>query len=331
MTWLFDLNKLKQGDILFSRSRNIGKAIAKATKGPYSHVMLYVGGTLIHAERNGVWSKNPQRITVEDPSLLNAFRLKNPLDENSLISLEDFARSKVGSLYSIPQAISTLRKPNSVIANEEQFCSRLVAQSFRAVNIELVDNPDFCTPNQIANSKMLEAVIGCVRKASIKNIEFSKTKDYNLEIQKETYIWLRKVRDLTKRRGLKPIHTQNDVNNLVIENPGLDKVIGNYVKSTKYSDYFDIDKKMNPWRYDSAKFIKNILATPFPLESLEIEKEINQSQIERYEKNLTGAEQNYQTGLSFFEIDLNLTNNILKYLYDWRLSIFNAENFLQSS
>ncbi|MCA3149436.1 MAG: hypothetical protein ING18_10210 [Burkholderiales bacterium] len=108
--WKFDLTVLQKGDVLFTRSNFIGTGIARVTKGQFGHVMLYLDGVIIHAETKGVWSKNPQRIIMNEQSRLAAYRLKNPLSAESLQRIEDYARSSVGGIYSIPQAAKSLQK-----------------------------------------------------------------------------------------------------------------------------------------------------------------------------------------------------------------------------
>jgi len=331
MKWLFDTDKLRPGDILFSRSPYVGKIIAKSTKGAYSHVMLYVGDSLIHAEPNGVWSKNPQRLLVDDPSRLSAYRVKEQISGEALQILENFARTKVGGLYSIPQAVSTVRRAATAVANDEQFCSRLVAQSFQAIGVNLVDVPDFCTPNQIAKSPLLEPVIDCVREASAADISFSETEDYNLQLQKETYIWLKKVRKLSERRKLRAIVAQNDVGAMVLENPSLDHVVSNYVRSTRYLDFSDIDRSRNPWRYDVRLFLEKVGSHPSPMHVVSRERAINESNIRRHEINLLAAANNAKSGLEFFGMELELAHKILDEMYEWRGVMEEAERRMHTA
>jgi len=290
--------------------------------------MLYLGDTLIHAEPGGVWSKNPQRLIADDPTRLGAFRLEEGLTGIELDQIEIYARTNIGALYSIPQAVLSARKSKKRSANDKQFCSRLVAQCYQNAGISIVEFPDFCTPNQISKSDLLAPIENCVRQATDGDIRFSKTVDYNLELQKETFTWLKKVRNLSEQHGLRPISNQNDVGHLVLENPHLDLTIYNYVTATKYPTLYDADRRKNPWRYESSSFLQKIISQPSPRDALARQKEINQSNIERHEKNLAAAIPQAASGLKYFEIDLILTKNILNEMYLWREAIIQAERYL---
>lgn len=263
--WKFSEQKLKKGDLLFTRSKLVGDSIAKATKGDFGHVMLYLGNTVIHADTNGVWSKNTQRILVRDPSRLAAYRLKKPLSQEQLEKIENFARNKVGSIYSIPEATQSVpflrrKKLKRVHRNQSdrQFCSRLVAQSFSDAQIYLVDNVDYCTPVDIAQSNLLEEIPDAVVQANDEEIAFYKTKDPNLKLQKATYSWLNKVRDLAEENKLGTVSTQAEVTLFLCKNPQFDNVVCDYINATEYVSLYDFDKVKNPWRYDGKKMLEHL-------------------------------------------------------------------------
>ncbi|MCA3157253.1 MAG: hypothetical protein ING14_07010 [Burkholderiales bacterium] len=65
-----------------------------------------------------------------------------------------------------------------------------MAQSFAVVDVNLVCNIDYCTPNEIAASMLLQEVPDAIVPASAADINFSRTPDFNLKIQLETYKWL---------------------------------------------------------------------------------------------------------------------------------------------
>lgn len=59
--WMFDWAVLQNGDVLFTRRKVVGTGIAKATKGRFGHVMLYLDGMVTHIDINkDVWSRNCQ-------------------------------------------------------------------------------------------------------------------------------------------------------------------------------------------------------------------------------------------------------------------------------
>lgn len=248
---MFDLPRLQKGDVLFTRSKLIGDGIAKATDGRFGHVMLYLDDLIIHADTKGVWSKNPQRILVNDQTRLAAFCPKVALSANHLQRIEDYARSRVGSLYSIPEAAKS-RQASTTTGRyilDRQFCSRLVAQSFAEAGINLVVNFDYCTPNEIARSALLQEIPGAVRQADAAEIAFKGTSDFNLELQVETNRWLNRVRSLAERHQLAPIYSQSDVGRWLLDHPKFDAEVCAYIQETRYLTFFDADARNNPWRY----------------------------------------------------------------------------------
>jgi hypothetical protein len=319
---MFDRSVLKKGDVLFTRSPVVGTGIAKVTKGQFGHVMLYLEDLIIHADLKGVWSKNPQRILMNEQSRLAAFRLKASLFEAYLERIESFARRRVGSIYSVPQAFQSLKKHPEEIAERyvlhTQFCSRLVAQSFAEVGINLVANIDFCTPNQIAESPLLYEVANAVVQASADDIEFTKTPDYNIKIQIETYRWLAKVRALAEKRNLKSVNAQSDVGQMVFDNPHLDGEICSYIQATQYLKLYDSDEEKNPWRYNPHLLLEVITSSPSPSLRLAVESNLCKNNFERASEERLRAIQNARSGLGYFVLEERLQTNRFIQMVKWR-------------
>lgn len=320
--WMFDRDVLQKGDILFSRSPYTGTSIAKVTKGRFGHVMLYLGDTIIHADTKGVWSKNPQRILMNEQSRLAAFRLKKPLSADHLHRVETFARLRIGSIYSIPQAINSLKKrPDEIAERYElhtQFCSRLVGQCFAEVGVNLVSDFDFCTPNQIADSELLTELEGCVAEANEDAIQFNKTRDFNSELQRETYRWLSQVRALAMKKNLKPVSAQHEVGELVLTNPHLDAEVCRYVEATKYLKLSGIDMRVNPWRYNPILLMHVLRSTPSFKTALAEERKINESNLRRFEKERLKANHNARSGLRYFALEQQLYTKLVAQMHIWK-------------
>lgn len=320
--WMFDRSVLKKGDVLFTRSPAVGTSIAKVTKGRFGHVMLYLEDLIIHADLKGVWSKNPQRILMNEQSRLAAFRLKGSLSEAHLERIESFARRRVGSIYSVPQAIQSLKiRPDEIAERYElhtQFCSRLVAQSFAEVGINFVAHFDFCTPNEIAESPLLHEVANAVVQASADDIAFTKTPDYNMKIQIEAYRWLTKVRALAEKRNLTPVNAQSDVGQMVLDNPHLDATICSYIQATQYLKLYDSDEQKNPWRYNPHLMLNAIASTPTPSSSLVVERNLCQMNFQRVGEERLKAIKNARSGLGYFVLEEQLQTNRFIQMVRWR-------------
>ena len=307
--WMFDLAVLQKGDVLFTRSKVVGTGIAKATKGRFGHVMLYLDGMIIHADTKGVWSKNPQRILMNDQSRLTAYRLKNPLSEDSLEKIESYARSRVGSLYSIPQAVKSLQKrPRRATDRyllDRQFCSRLVAQSL----------------NEIAESALLQEVPYAVVLASPAEAAFYKTPDFNMEIQVETYRWLNQVRDLAEKHQLRPIYAQSDVGQWILDYPQFDAEVCGYIESTKYIALNDADKRKNPWRYHPQLMLKVLMNSSSPEEALAFESHQNKLNLDRINGERLKAIHNARSGLGYFKLEEKLQTYRLAQMFMWKEAV----------
>lgn len=323
--WKFDLAVLQRGDVLFTRSKFVGTGIAKATKGRFGHVMLYLDSTIIHADTKGVWSKNPQRILMNESNRLAAYRLKDPLSTDFLQRIESYARLRVGSLYSIPQALKSLQKYQEKAADrlflERQFCSRLVGQSFAEVGIHLVDDFDFCTPNEIAESALLQEVSHAVVPASAEDIAFSKTQDFNLEIQVETYRWLKQVRSLAEMHKLRPVYAQSDVGQWILDHPRFDAEICAYIQGTKYLSLNDADKRKNPWRYHPKLMLATLMNSPSPEKALAFERYHNALNFNRINEERLKAIHNARSGLGYFKIEEQLQTSRFAQMVMWKESV----------
>ncbi|WP_175716891.1 YiiX/YebB-like N1pC/P60 family cysteine hydrolase [Burkholderia anthina] len=330
--WMFDLTALQKGDVLLTRSKFIGDGIATATKGQFGHVMLYLESTIIHADTKGVWSKNPQRILMNDQSRLAAYRLKKPLSNPELHTIESYARSRVGSLYSIPQAAKSLQNlPTNTkgrFSLDRQFCSRLVAQSFQQCGISLVANYDYCTPNEIAESALLEEVPHAVVPASDADIAFYKTRDFNIEIQLETYRWLKQVRDLTERHQLRPVYAQSDVGQWILDHPQFDTVICDFIRNTKYLALNDADKRKNPWRYHPQLMINELKSCSSPEEALAAERYQSALNYNRIYNERLKAIHNAQSGLGYFKLEEQLLTMRLAQMVMWKDAVAYASEVI---
>ncbi len=332
--WKFDLAVLQKGDVLFTRSKFVGTGIAKATNGRFGHVMLYLDHMIIHADTKGVWSKNPQRILMNDQSRLAVYRLKNPLSVESLQRIESYARSRVGSLYSIPQATKSIQSPIKKATDrylqDRQFCSRLLAQSFAEVGINLVADINYCTPNEIADSAFLQEVPNAVVLASAGDIDFCATPDFNEEIQVETYKWLNQVRALSEKHKLRPVYAQSDVSQWVIDHPQFDAVICDYIQGTKYLSLYDVDNKKNPWRYTLILMLEKLRSSPSPEAALASECSQNQLNLERIHNERLIAIQNSRSGLRYCILEEQLLTNRLVQMLKWKSVVDDATQIIGS-
>ncbi|MFT4927395.1 MAG: hypothetical protein ACI8WB_003502 [Phenylobacterium sp.] len=311
--YLLDLNKLQVGDIILQSgdTKIVSDLIKKITNSDYSHAMIYVDFTLIHAVTGGVFSKNPQRILVKGKNDLKVLRIRNEVNSSTIETVADFARSLIGSLYSKREAIAAVNCGENKIANNKQFCSRLVAQCYDSQGISLVENTDYCTPEDLNTSPILIEVNDCVRAAEPADLEMNERKDPNLEHQKETFKWLKNARNLFKKEGIE-IQTLNDVDQGLIDNRKLDKRICKYIEKTKYLEQYSTDRVANKYRYKMTDFLERLNSDPNQQEFISQEIKLNEGEVNRHSKNFAIANKNYkQSKLKFAKLNKKLHRNVL--------------------
>ncbi|EKB0634066.1 hypothetical protein OMZ24_003515 [Vibrio cholerae] len=314
MKYLLDLDKLQQGDIVLEAGETpvISEVIKKVTKSDYSHAMIYIDHSLIHAvKKGGVFSKNPQRILLSSKDSFKVLRLKDPALHSRLESVCDNARAKVGSLYSTTEAGKAVLPNKPQGKNRKQFCSRLVAQSYKEARIELVNNADYCTPEDINNSSLLEVVNDCVREATEQDIEMASREDPNLENQEETFKWLKLAREHLKKEGA-DIQTINDISQHLVNDKSSDKRICKFIESTRYLKLYNVDRKLNPYRYNVQEFTEKMQTALNHDTLIASEVDLNRRELERHRKSIGIARQNYRNfNLKFTKLHIQLYRNIL--------------------
>jgi len=68
-----------------------------------------------------------------------------------------------------------------------QTCTRFVAQAFANADIHLVDDADFCTPEELLTSKLLMLVDNVLVKASEQDIEIANSSAILPELYQKKY------------------------------------------------------------------------------------------------------------------------------------------------
>jgi hypothetical protein len=285
----------------------------------YSHAALYVGGTAIEATLEGVFSKNPQRMIFEKSTDVLVLRVKRPLSIEEARVICSYAQSKVGSLYALNEAITV--RARSLLNHQEtkqQFCSRLVALSFKHANFDLANirNAAFCTPRQLSLCKAFQPVIGIVRPAREAEIHFANTEDPARENLRQIYDWLDKVRELvTQDQALAKnwdIQAQNDVNDFLLAHPEHDEAVSNFVDQSGYLEFYKIEAKQNSYRYNPELFMFHLAHAEDQEEFLDSEIDKERELVYRY----ASMQEEFcklfkKSGLRFFKQHVELYTNLV--------------------
>jgi hypothetical protein len=164
-----------------------------------------------------------------------------------------FARTEIGKQYSVPEAIrSKMKRNSSSEANSNrQFCSRLVAQAYAEAGVNIVTNPDYCYPQDIANSPFMMKVRDCEQTLSDEEIEMVKSPSATDTQTKVINNLLTSIRILTNT----DIQTLDQLTRYLYQNPECDHAISRILQSSGYLSLWKIDIKDCPWNYDSVKFL----------------------------------------------------------------------------
>lgn len=252
--FLIDLDKIESGDIILKRSSDRESLlIRQRSNSEYSHAILYVGvSSCIESDGLGVQSQNLQRVLIENIDDVAVLRVKDISIKNKIPGVTVFARQKIGMEYSTEEA-KIARLENDISAKEpnRQFCTRFIAQAYSHVGIQLVKNPDYCSPQEILESTQLIRVNDILRKADANEIQFAMDKNNILEKQKDIHNFiLENAREISKE----DIQTFEQLSKFLVENPQFDDSISQIVINSGYLEMWKKEVSNNPWHYDCEKF-----------------------------------------------------------------------------
>ena len=260
--YLLNWQDLEEGDIvLTSERRFVSWVIRKFTRCNYSHAAVYVGnGSLLESTKRYSFSINIQRLAFEEPNMVAVLRLNNGLSAPAKHALVNFMREKVGALYSVPRAVSSvLGNAGRWVRNMlgaglprfltgSQYCSHYVAEGYATIGIELTDKGVNCSPGDLFRSNKLVRLENIVHVADAKEMEILAKKDYVLENKRRMSKWLNKTRLLGIAFGT-CISDVNDVRQFLLRHRSLDRLIVGWILSSKYHSTYRNDLTANPCRY----------------------------------------------------------------------------------
>lgn len=301
--YTFDLSKLEFGDILISTSRTLGGMAIRGTTGtPWSHAMLYGDKVIIHADRGGVFSRNPQRCLFGEGEG-GAYRLIEK-DDTVTKNAVEFAKNLVGGLYSVPEAIASgvLRNTSTESLTDGQFCSRLVAQAYLAGGVSLVTNPAYCFPSDLVlREDLVFEVTDAIRLATETDFAINRTVDTLAIAQARTYAWLTPVSALIREKNLGRATTIAQVLDAVRRHPGeLDSAVARHIATSGYAQNFELDREVNPYRYNVEAFEAALLSTDKDRDEIFLEHLEASERLHREALAQVGS--NRGTGLETFDV-----------------------------
>lgn len=254
---------LRPGDIvLTARKSLVSKGIRLATLGDVSHAMITVThGSVIDATNIGVHARSIRRELFRDEDRIYAFRARGPLAPETLQQIIAYARSQVAVPYSTREAIRTvagLTRPRE----RWQFCSRLVAQAFAHAGMPLVPDQDYCSPEDLRVSPLLEDLGDiCEPVTFAQALALRRESDPVARMQAMQNQILADVRQLGAE-----VYTFGELSQLVEARAELDDAIAAILTRSGYLDLWRDDIDKNRPHYDLA--LLNTLTTPESAEAI---------------------------------------------------------------
>lgn len=263
---------LLAGDIVLTAANTAtSKAIRLGTQSEFSHVMMMINKcAYVHAIANGVESGNIQREIFDKPEYMQVLRLKNR--EKYALSLEQVIKEvtqDIAKLYSVPNAINAKFKiPLKFNTIEtKRYCSQLVALAYKKANINLVKDPDHCTPEEILQSGLLERINIKLTDISsseihplykLKLLEPNPLSLHNQQIREATI----EVQKITSNSNL----SFYNIDNFLVKNKNLDDKITYIFLQKGYFDFPQRIKEANPYWYDNQYEFKNFIDNNYSIQ-----------------------------------------------------------------
>jgi hypothetical protein len=284
--YVFDLTKLQAADILLiNTSERFSAIMQRKTGSIYHHAMLYVGNSsYIHSDKvPGVQADNAMRMTFDNLEAAIALRIRNDSDVD-LNSVINNARAKVGTAYSVEEAIRTVKEPSEEdFESNRQFCTRLVSQAFAEAGLRVVPDPDYCSPQDLINSEHFYVVKNILKSPNKEELEYAQ--EENTVLTRQTNIHneiLSKSRSLTGE----DIQTLNQLSEYVIAHPELDNKISDVLVDSGYLHMWQLELEKNPHHYDFKAFTEHV-ESKYWLSASEKLSKVAEANNERYSTNLS--------------------------------------------
>ena len=244
-----NIEALQRGDIILTTSTEKESSIIKAaTFSDISHAMLCVSRvSVMDSTGEGVQARNVQKLFYPDSCAIYILRPKVTLPESALTEVINYIRQVVGTPYALDEAMVAIAKTGK--GSSKQFCSRLVARAFAAAGVNIVKNPDFCTPADLKRSKLLVHIENPSVSAEDGEVEsMQEHGDQTIKMRAITNSLLEKA-----KATISKIENINDLIKAAIEFPEHDEALATALQNSGYLDLWQEELKIYPWRYDPVK------------------------------------------------------------------------------
>ncbi len=203
--------------------------------------------SIIDSTMEGVHPRNPQRMFFEDDEKVFQFRLKEAAAPSQLAAITEYARAQVVARYSLPEAarsVLALRRPRT----RKQFCSRLVAQAYRQAGFDLVPDADYCSPEALRRSPLLQELPVQTETVPQEEVDWWNSSPDGVEKTQEGYNELFNL----IRKFAPDVETHDDLLRFRLKHPDADPHVIQAFHSSGFLDLWRHELAVHPWRYDHA-------------------------------------------------------------------------------
>lgn len=248
MKFKLDERKLQPGDIILAGYNDAdSREIQRRTNSLYSHAMLYWYSSIIHSTEI-VITENPSRMLYEDGENVCVLRLKAELRQDARIKiLIDYARSFVGTLYD-KVALDAMAEDAEFKPNKNrQMCAKFVAQCFNHVLIDLVDDYERCSPQDLINLRVIDIINDVLIEATPIDEEFANTPDVTSDQYRAIFSIINRLR---KKFPDADIMSLQQLESFLESNPEQDEVIVDIMSKTDYFKLWEIEREKCPYLYN---------------------------------------------------------------------------------
>ncbi len=307
--YIINFTKLIPGDILLTRSDDrVSQIIRNKTKSEYSHASLYVSqSSYIHSNVNGVCSENIQNILLKNSDDAVVLRLKK--NEYLIPKAIEFARLSIGTEYDLDEAKKVGQENDYSTANaNRQFCTRFVAKAYEYAGLHLVEDPEYCSAQQLLQSSELMLVNDITIPAMEEDIKRINSGSYLTKQTSTTEKVFMSVRKLLKN----DVQTFDQLIEVLIQKPEFDREVVDIFKEFKYWELWKLETAQNPYLYD----VSRMLAYKIPIEEkIRLCSDVLSSEYQESRRFEVLADQfeilYVMYGLQFFKLNVPLYDTLI--------------------
>lgn len=309
MKYKLNVSCLVPGDIILVGYNNaIGREIQRRTNSLYSHAMLFWHDSIIHAS-DIVITENPSRMLFDEDEAVCVLRLKpgcwNKLAIQALIK---HARTFVGTYYDI-EALIAMKRGMVVVPNaNRQMCAKFVAQCYKHVCLDLVNDFELCTPEDIRKSDLLMEIPNPLLEATQWDIDFTESYD----VTKDQHTAIKSFLEaLNKRYPGEDIVSLNQLEDFIERNPSEGDCVLGLLKQTDYFNLWEIEKKNCAYNYNADAF-KDMWKDKSATMACVVEKD-SERIIEEKQRDIAEYEHKIETigDIEYYREMIALRNNII--------------------